>query len=99
MRLWQYEASTRPEWACPRNSLHCGANERYQLQADIEQGKVLNAVIYEEETARDIKLIAGCELWDIVPPSQPERTLVLACPRMDGIRLWPLPLQQPWVED
>jgi hypothetical protein len=43
--------------------------------------------------------VAGCELWDIVPPSQPARTLVLACPHVDGVRLWPLPVQQPWVED
>ena len=38
-------------------------------------------------------------MWNILPPSQPEQTLVLACPRIDAIRLWPLPLEQPWDED
>ena len=30
---------------------------------------------------------------------QPLRTLALACPGIDYIRLWPLPIQQPWDED
>jgi len=30
---------------------------------------------------RAIRLVAGCELWDIVPLSQPRRTLILACPK------------------
>jgi hypothetical protein len=42
------------------------------------------------EDARAIQLAAGCELWDIHPPSQPKRTIVLACPKTDGIRLWPM---------
>jgi hypothetical protein len=25
--------------------------------------------------------------------------LVLACPRMDMLKFWPLPVQQPWYED
>ena len=27
------------------------------------------------------------------------KTLIFACPHMDSIRLWPLPMQQPWFED
>ena len=30
---------------------------------------------------------------------QPVYTITLACPRMDMMRLWPLPIQQPWFED
>jgi hypothetical protein len=41
----------------------------------------------------------SCELWDDLPPSQPVRTLVLACPGVDAIRFWPLPVQQPWEKD
>jgi hypothetical protein len=49
---------------------------------------VLNSRTYQlTEDTRAVKLVVGCELWDIVPPSQPTRTLVLACPRMDAIRL------------
>jgi len=30
---------------------------------------------------------------------QPFATVVLACPRVDAIRLWPLLIEQPWEED
>jgi hypothetical protein len=45
------------------------------------------------------RLVADCELWEVLPLSQPTRTLVLACPGVDAIRFWPLPVQQPWEED
>jgi hypothetical protein len=51
------------------------------------------------EDTRAIQLVADCELWDIVPPLQPTRTVVLACPHTDGIRLWPLPAEQPWFKE
>jgi hypothetical protein len=44
------------------------------------------------EDARAIRLEAGCELWDIQPPAQPTRTLVLTCPKTDMIGLLPLPV-------
>ena len=50
------------------------------------------------EDTRAIRLVAGCELWEIVPPSQQIRTLILACPKTDAIRLWPLPIERPWFE-
>ena len=60
----------------------------------------LSTRIYQlTEDARATKLIAGCELWDIVSPGQSTRTMVLACPRIDAMLLWPLPVQQLWVED
>lgn len=50
------------------------------------------------ENARITQFVADCELWDILPPSQPTRTLVLACPGVNAIRFWLLPVQQPWEE-
>jgi hypothetical protein len=50
------------------------------------------------EDAWVTELVADCELWDVLPPSQPERTLVLACPGVDAIQFWPLPVQKPWEE-
>jgi hypothetical protein len=47
---------------------------------------VLTSRTYQlTEDARATQLVAGCELWDIVPPSQPTRTLVLACPGVDRV--------------
>jgi hypothetical protein len=47
----------------------------------------------------EVKLVAGCqvEFYDI--HTQPVFTTVLACPRVDSIRLWPLPFLQPWYEE
>jgi hypothetical protein len=39
------------------------------------------------ENARAVELVARCKLWDIFQPSQPSRTLELACPRVHGVRL------------
>jgi len=45
---------------------------------------VLSSRTYQlTEDARATRLVADCELWDIAPPSQPTRTLVLACPRVE----------------
>ena len=44
-------------------------------------------------------LPGNCELQYYTPPAQPANTLVLTCPMMIMIRLWPLPVQQPWFED
>ena len=49
--------------------------------------------------ATSLKLVARCELIYFDTRLQPVHTLVLACPRMDMIRLWPLPVQRPWFED
>jgi len=46
-----------------------------------------------------IRLGWGCEVWYFVRPVQPVSTFALACPRMDLIRLWPLPVMQSWFED
>lgn len=40
-----------------------------------------------------------CDLACFTPPAQPARTLVLLCPGVDAIRLWPWPPIQPWAED
>jgi hypothetical protein len=44
-------------------------------------------------------LTADCDLDNYSPPAQPQRTLVLACSHTDLIRLWPLPVIQPWFEE
>ena len=55
--------------------------------------------VYHDAGCLATRLVADRELWDVMPPSQPMRTLVLACPGVDAIRLWPMPMQQPWEED
>lgn len=45
------------------------------------------------------ELPGRCEIIQFGRGLQPVYTVVLACPRMDMIRLWPLPVQQPWFED
>jgi hypothetical protein len=47
------------------------------------------------DNAIAFEIVADCELWGIYSPSQPSKTLVLACPGVDVIRLWPLPVEQP----
>ena len=46
------------------------------------------------------QLPGPCEVWHFTLRSQqPFRHVVLACPGVDAIRLWPLPVQQNWWED
>ena len=45
------------------------------------------------------ELPGRCEIIQFDRSLQPVYTIALACPRMDMIRLWPLPVQQPWFED
>lgn len=45
------------------------------------------------------ELPGRCEIIQFGIGLQPVYTVALACPRMDMIRLWPLPVQQPWFED
>ena len=46
-----------------------------------------------------LRLVGRCELEYFDTTLQPTNTLVLSCPRMDMIRLWPLPVVHPWFED
>jgi hypothetical protein len=46
-----------------------------------------------------IGLVAGCQLELLDTTTQPNFTALLACPGKDYIRLWPLPVTQPWFED
>ena len=41
-----------------------------------------------------VELVAGCEL----DYHTTKHTLALACPDVDYMRLWPLPVIQPWEE-
>jgi hypothetical protein len=49
--------------------------------------------------ATEIELVTKCGLIYFDTRLQPVNTLVLACPRMDMFRLWPLPNQHHWFED
>jgi len=40
-----------------------------------------------------------CKIWSLDTSLQPTHTVALACPGVDLIRLWPLPIQHPWFED
>ena len=44
-------------------------------------------------------LPGSCELIKFGRALQPVVTIAMACPGVDMIRLWPLPVQQPWFED
>lgn len=46
-----------------------------------------------------IKLMADCLLITMDKTLQPAFTLALACPGVDMIRLWPLPIIFNWIED
>ena len=42
-----------------------------------------------------VKLVARCEVHYHKPPIS---AVALACPGVDYLRLWPLPMKQPWDE-
>jgi len=46
-----------------------------------------------------MQLRANCQFQYYTPPAQHVNTLVLNCPGMCMMRLWPLPVQQSWFED
>lgn len=47
-----------------------------------------------------IPLPARCELWLFTESSYlGEQALALACPGVDLLRLWPLPMVQPWADE
>jgi len=45
------------------------------------------------------QLMSKCEFIYFNKSLQPVNTLALACSGIDLIRLWPLPVLQPWFED
>jgi len=49
--------------------------------------------------ATAVKLVAGCQATLMDTRIQPVFTISLDCPRVDSIRLWPLPIIQPFYED
>jgi hypothetical protein len=62
---------------------------------------MLNArtTYYMDGSVKSIQLVAGCELDIYDTTLWPVRTVALACPRVDYIRLWPLPIEEMWVGD
>ena len=49
--------------------------------------------------ATAIELVAGCQATLMDTRLQPVFTISLDCPSVDSIRLWPLPIIQPFYED
>ena len=62
-------------------------------------GLLASRTYLDNDGITGFKLIGGCKLYYFTQPAQPMKAWVLACPRTDLIRLWPLPVQQPWFED
>ena len=46
-----------------------------------------------------VSLVKGCALVIYDPPVQPFRTITVDCPGKDSVRIWPLPVVDPWMED
>jgi hypothetical protein len=44
-------------------------------------------------------LLAGCDAIFFGDETQPVFTIAIGCPGSDLMRLWPLPIQDPWFED
>ena len=49
--------------------------------------------------AKSLSLINKCEMVFIDKRLQPVYTVVLDCPGKDSIKVWPLPVVDPWFED
>jgi hypothetical protein len=49
--------------------------------------------------ATAIKLVRGCQATLMDKSLQPVFTVSLDCPGVDSIRIWPLPIIQPFMED
>jgi hypothetical protein len=47
----------------------------------------------------NVNLPCECEVDVFSKALQPFVTVVVACPRRDMIRIWPLPVVDPWFED
>jgi hypothetical protein len=45
-----------------------------------------------------LRLWRRCQIELHTPPVQDSYTIIWACPGEDSLRVWPLPLQQPWYE-
>jgi len=43
--------------------------------------------------------VGACNLDYHTKPAQERPHLILACPGVDQVRLWPFPVQRPWWED
>ena len=50
------------------------------------------------DVAKSLRLINNCEMNFIEKRLQPVNTVVLDCPGKECIRLWPLPVVDPWFE-
>ena len=75
-------------------------NERQISPTDLSLNYALDSrtrLIFEN--VEEVKLVSGCEAVIFYPPKQPFKTFVLACPGVDFIKLWPLPVEYNWDEE
>ena len=54
---------------------------------------------YPVEGVQQVSLVSQCILVVYNPPSQPFKTISIDCPGKDSVRIWPLPMVDPWNED
>lgn len=46
-----------------------------------------------------VELLAGCQMDYLDTTLQPVSTVLINCPGVDSIRIWPLPVYYPWMEE
>jgi hypothetical protein len=54
---------------------------------------------YPGEGLHQVRLVKRCTVVFYDKPWQPFRTLTFDCPGKDSVRIWPLPVVDPWNED
>ena len=54
---------------------------------------------YPIKGTHQVKLIKRCKVVVYNPPAQPLRTITIDCPGKDSVRIWSLPVVDPWNED
>ena len=54
---------------------------------------------YLGEGLHQVRLVRRCIVVVYEPPWQPFLTVAIDCPGRDSVRIWPLPVVDPWHED
>jgi len=90
----------------PQNRRLTGSRKTAYLLAGLLTALLVSAVIFLAGRiqpilpgATAIKLVRGCQATLMDKRLQPVFTISLDCPGVDSIRIWPLPIIQPFMED
>ena len=90
----------------PQNRKLTGSRKTAYLLAGLLTALLVSAVIFLAGRiqpilpgATAIKLVRGCQATLMDKRLQPVFTISLDCPGVDSIRIWPLPIIQPFMED